>query len=124
MAAMFAPNWILCLDEHTMSIWYSMFTFMGWVFYPRKPHPFSNKYHTVCCAKSEILTQIYMLEGKDHQKEMDPPENENKGKLMDFCFVCCSRTLLRGAALCNLSFYVMEGIVELRNQGILPIKKH
>ncbi len=79
MASVFCPNWILYLDK-SMSIWHSMFTCPGWVFCPRKPHPFSNKYHTVCCAKSGILTQIEFVEGKDCPKEMEAPKCNNKGK--------------------------------------------
>eukprot|EP00804_Cyclotella_cryptica_P001269 CCRYP_012764-RA/>CCRYP_012764-RA protein AED:0.37 eAED:0.03 QI:0/0/0/0.5/1/1/4/0/472 len=49
MAEAFSPGWILCLDE-SMSIWHSRWTCPGWVFCPRKPHPFGNEYHSACCA--------------------------------------------------------------------------
>ncbi len=41
MADSFVPSWALCLDE-SMSIWHSWYTCPGWVFCPRKPHPFRN----------------------------------------------------------------------------------
>jgi hypothetical protein len=37
---------VLCLDK-SMSIWHNQWTCPGWVFCPRKPHPFGNEYHTV-----------------------------------------------------------------------------
>ncbi len=79
MASVFCPSWILCLDK-SMSIWHRMFTCSGWEFCPRKPRPFSNEYHTVCCAKSGILTQIELVEGNDCPKEIKAPKYNNKGK--------------------------------------------
>ncbi|KAL7484030.1 hypothetical protein ACHAW6_009672 [Cyclotella cf. meneghiniana] len=49
-----------------MTIWQSMWMCPGWVFCPQKPHPFGNKYHTICCAKSGILFDFEIVEGTDH----------------------------------------------------------
>ena len=46
MAEAFSPGWVVCLDE-SMSIWHSRWTCPGWVFCPRKPHPFGNEYHAI-----------------------------------------------------------------------------
>ena len=47
MAEAFSPGWILLLDE-SMSIWHSHWTCPGWAFFPWKPYPFGNEYHTAC----------------------------------------------------------------------------
>ena len=45
MAEVFSSSWVICLDK-SMSIWMSRWTCPGWVFCPRKPHPFGNEYHS------------------------------------------------------------------------------
>jgi hypothetical protein len=67
MSAFFRPSWIVCLDE-SMSIWTSRWTCPGWVFCPRKPHPFGNEYHTICCGETGILFDFELVEGKDRQQ--------------------------------------------------------
>jgi hypothetical protein len=64
MAQTFVAAWIVCLDM-SMSIWHSKWTCPGWVFCPRKPHPFGNEYHSACCGISTILFVIEMVEGKN-----------------------------------------------------------
>ena len=44
----FIPLWVSCLDA-SISIWTNKFTFPGWIFIPRKPHPKGNYYHNICC---------------------------------------------------------------------------
>ncbi len=127
MASVFVPGWILCLDE-SMSIWHSMFTCPGWFFCPRKPHPFGNEYHTLCCAKSGVLTQIELVEGKDRPKELPNPQYHEMGKtvgllmrLLQPYFTSCRYVVL------DSGFCVLKGIVELRKNGIFVralIKKH
>jgi hypothetical protein len=73
MAEAFSPGWILCLDE-SMSIWHSRWTCPGWVFCPRKPHPFVNEYHTACCGMSGLMLAVEMVEGKDPPLDHGPPE--------------------------------------------------
>jgi hypothetical protein len=76
MAAVFIPSWIVCLDE-SMSIWLSSWTCPGWVFCSQKPHPFGNKYHTICCGESGILFDLEIVEGKDRPAEIGDPEFSN-----------------------------------------------
>jgi hypothetical protein len=54
LANTFVAAWVVCLDER-MSIWHNRLTCPGWVFCPRKPHPFGNEYHSACCGISTIL---------------------------------------------------------------------
>ena len=79
MAAIFASSWVICLDE-SMSIWFNRWTCPGWVYCPRKPHPFGNKYHTACCAESGILFSMEMVEGKDRPRDIGTQEFAGSGK--------------------------------------------
>jgi len=79
MKEIFYPSWALCLDE-SMSIWMNRYTCPGWVFCPRKPHPFGNEYHTICCAESGILFDFEIVEGNDRPREMSAAEFADKGK--------------------------------------------
>ena len=54
MNEMFSPGWVCCLDE-SMSIWHNKWTCPGWVYCPRKPRPFGNEYHDICCAVCNII---------------------------------------------------------------------
>ncbi|KAL3782157.1 hypothetical protein HJC23_004520 [Cyclotella cryptica] len=80
MKEIFYPSWALCLDE-SMSIWMNRYTCPGWVFCPRKPHPFGNEYHTICCAESGILFDFETSEGNDHPREMPAAEFADKALL-------------------------------------------
>jgi hypothetical protein len=64
LANTFVAAWVVCLDER-MLIWHNRLTCPGWVFCPRKPHPFGNEYHSACCGISTILFVIEMVEGRD-----------------------------------------------------------
>eukprot|EP00549_Striatella_unipunctata_P014958 CAMPEP_0118686010 /NCGR_PEP_ID=MMETSP0800-20121206/7574_1 /TAXON_ID=210618 ORGANISM="Striatella unipunctata, Strain CCMP2910" /NCGR_SAMPLE_ID=MMETSP0800 /ASSEMBLY_ACC=CAM_ASM_000638 /LENGTH=65 /DNA_ID=CAMNT_0006583005 /DNA_START=339 /DNA_END=532 /DNA_ORIENTATION=+ len=64
MALTFTPGWMTCLDE-SMSPWISKFTCPGFMFVPRKPHPFGNEWHTIECGISGIIFQLEPVKGKD-----------------------------------------------------------
>ena len=78
MTEQFTPSWVSCLDE-SMSTWMNKYSCPGWMFVPRKPWPFGNEYHTVCCSLSGILWQMELVEGKDSPSEIIPKYN-NQGK--------------------------------------------
>ena len=78
MANVFLAGWVICLDE-SMSIWHQRWTCPGWIFCPRKPHPFGNEYHTACCALCNILFSIELVEGKDEPPQVRK-EFERSGK--------------------------------------------
>ena len=86
MGKIFVPAWVSCLDE-SMSIWFNKFTCPGWVFCPRKPHPYGNEYHSICCGLSGIMYAIELVEGKDKPREKQQDENEKKlEKLVHYCY--------------------------------------
>ncbi len=99
MASIFIPSWILCLDE-SMSIWFSMFTCPGWVFCPRKPHPFGNEYHSMCCAISGVMMSIKLVEGKiDRGNCRSQSMRTLEVKLSDYCCICVRPVLVQAAML-------------------------
>ena len=59
-----SPGYVNCLDE-SMSVWTNQLTCPGFMFIPRKPWPFGNEYHLVCCCLSGIMWGIDLVEGKD-----------------------------------------------------------
>ena len=80
MAEQFTPSWVSCLDE-SMSPWTNKYTCPGWMFVPRKPHPFGNEYHSVCCSMSGIMWGMELVEGKDapHAGEHPKTKHSNLG---------------------------------------------
>ena len=64
MATIFMASWVSCLDK-SMSILFNQWTCPGWVIYPRKPHPFGNEYHSICCGLSGIMFVIELVMGTD-----------------------------------------------------------
>ena len=47
-------GWISCLDDF-MSPCTIQWTCPGWIFSPRKPHPYGNEYHSICDVFSGIM---------------------------------------------------------------------
>ena len=45
MTSIFLASWTICLNK-SMSIYHSRWTFPGWIFCLRGPHPFENEWHT------------------------------------------------------------------------------
>ena len=54
---------LVCIDE-SMSIWFNKWTCPGWMFVPRKPHPFGNEYHSKACGVATVMDKIDLVEGK------------------------------------------------------------
>ena len=55
-----------------MMIWTNKFG-PGWVVLPRKPHPFGNEWHTICCSMSVVVFFVDLVERKDLPKERGDP---------------------------------------------------
>jgi len=117
MASIFVAAWVICLDE-SMSIWHNRWTCPGWIFCPRKPHPFGNEYHSASCGLSKIMFSIELVEGKDAPAGMQRPF-EALGKtsglllrMLQSYFGTCKYIVL------DSGFCVMKAIVELRRNGL------
>ena len=123
MANVFLAGWILCLDE-SMSIWYNRWTCPGWVFCPRKPHPFGNEWHTACCALTGILFVIELVEGKDRPADRGPPEYESEfGKTAGLLLRMLRSYFNSGRyVVLDSGFCVLKAIVALFKKRILQPK--
>ena len=87
MNNVFAPGYINCLDE-SMSLWTNKFTCRGFMFVPRKPWPFGNEYHTVCCCLSGIMWGIDLVEGKDRPDSLVNSNMRSLDQRLGCCFEC------------------------------------
>jgi hypothetical protein len=114
----FNPGWTTCLDE-SMSTWSNQYTCPGFMFVPRKPWPFGNEYHSICCGLSGIMFGVELVEGKDCPNERPPKQFDNLGKTVGLLLRLCKP--LWGTAkmvVLDSGFCVLKGIVELKKRGV------
>ena len=117
MTEQFTPSWVSCLAE-SMSTWTNKYSCPGWMFMPRKPWPFGNEYHTVCCSLSGILWQMELVEGKDAPSQLVPKFN-NHGKTVGLLLRVLEPIFGKGnMVVLDSGFCVLKGIVELKKRGV------
>ena len=118
MRHIFIPRWISCLDE-SMSIWTNRWTCPGWIFCPRKPHPYGNEYHTICDGQSGIMYAVEIVEGKDRPREIGKPEFHAEGNTASL-LLCLTRNLFGTGKLVVLDsrFCVLQAITALKKFGV------
>lgn len=118
MKMQYCPSWVSCLDE-SISIWLSKFTCPGWVFCPRKPHPFGNEYHTICDTLTNIMYGIELVEGKVSPPQRDKPIHDDKGPTVGLLMRLCSTLYNTGkVVILDSGFCVLRGLIELRKVGV------
>ena len=120
MAEKFTPSWVSCLDE-SMSPWTNKYTCPGWMFVPRKPHPFGNEYHSVCCSMSGIMWGIELVEGKDAPRAAahPKPKHNNHGNTVGLLLHILQPIFTKGyIVVLDSGFRVLKGIVELKKRGV------
>jgi hypothetical protein len=118
MASIFSCSWVICLDE-SMSIWHNKFTCPGWIYCPRKPHPYGNEYHTASCGKSHILFSLELVEGKDHPPQLQTEFDNLGGKTVGLLLRMLKSYFATGKyVVLDSGFCVLKGIVELRKRGL------
>jgi len=66
MAKTFSPSDLVCLDE-SMSMWTEKHSMPGWMFVDRKPTQTGQEFHTITCAKSNILYNVEPVEPRVQQ---------------------------------------------------------
>ncbi len=98
--------------------WINKYTCPGFIFHPRKPWPFGNKYHTIEGALSGILYDLEIVKEKDQPQEMRSGFNEmgtTSGLL-----VCLTNKLWRTGKIVVLDsgFCILQGLVELKKRGV------
>ena len=57
-----------------MSVCINTFTCIVFFFYPDKPCPKVNKYHTICCSESGIMYDWDIVKVRDHLIPMARPK--------------------------------------------------
>ena len=116
MAEVFRSGWITCLDE-SMSSWMNKYTCPGWMFVPRKPRPFGNEYHSICCGLSCIMFAVELVEGKDRPKELPSPNKKEKTAhlLLELC-----KSLWGSGKIVVLDsgFCVLMALIALKKVGV------
>ena len=119
MTEIFTPSWVSCLDE-SMSIWFNKWTCPGWMFVPRKLHPFGNEYHSVCCGETSIMWGIELVEGKDSPRERPKDPNESLLGKMGALLLRMCRPIYGTAKVVILDsgFCVLKALIALRQTGI------
>jgi hypothetical protein len=118
MDQIFTPSWVSCLDE-SMSQWNNHWTCPGWMFVPRKPHPFGNEYHSICCADTTIIYGVEIVEGVDMPPQRPRDPNERMGKTVGLLLRLCTPSYVRGfVVILDSGFCVLRGIIELRKKGV------
>ena len=120
MAENFSPAWITCLDE-SMSVVTNKYTCPGFMFVPRKPHPFGNEWHSICCGVTGVMFAVELVEGKDAPKELSSQrEYEALGKTTSLLLRLTKSIHHQAKVLVVLysGFCVLKGRVDLRKQGV------
>ena len=116
MKEKFVLAWIVCLDE-SMSIWTNKWMCPGWVFCPRKPKPWSNEYHSICCGLSEIMFAIEMVKGKQRLPELDT-DSKNKKTINLLLQLCISIYGAGKIVILDSGFCALEGLIALRKVSV------
>ena len=119
MQNIFEPSWISCLDE-LMSFWTNIYSCPGFMFVPRKPWPFGNEWHTICCATSGVMYAIELVEGKDRPRELGSPEYDNHGGKTVGLLLRLTKQLwnLGKVVVLDSGFCVARALTELAKKGV------
>jgi hypothetical protein len=117
MADEFSPAWINVLDESMME-WFNKWA-PGFMCVGRKPHPFGNERHTICCALTSILWRAQIVEGKDRPTQLGAKEHAGLGKTVGLMLRMCEPIYGTGkAVVLDSGFCVAKGIVALEAKGV------
>ena len=118
MAEVFIPSWVSCLDK-SMSPWTSRWTYPGWMYVPRKPHPQVNEYHTIACGASGILYRMELVEGKSRPRERENEKFHECGKTASLLLRLTEPIFNTGKIIIlDSGFCVLEAVIALKKKGI------
>jgi hypothetical protein len=113
----FDPSWMNVLDESMME-WFNKYA-PGFMCVGRKPHPFGNERHTICCGTTTIMWRAQIVEGKDRPQQRGPKEYNELGKTVGLMLRMCKPIFGAGKAVVfDSGFCVAKGIVELAARGV------
>ena len=89
------------------------------MFVPRKPHPFGNEYHTICCGLSRILFRLELREGKDSPKNRARDPMDTYGATVGLLFRLCKPIFNTGKiVVLDSGFCVLTAFVLLKEAGV------
>eukprot|EP00957_Ditylum_brightwellii_P012607 952889-Ditylum_brightwellii.AAC.1 len=98
-----------------MSIWTNRWTCSGWIFCPRKPHPYGNEYHTMCDGQSGIIYAVEIIEGKDRQREIGKQEFNAEGNTASLLLLLTRNLFGTGKlVILDSGFCVLQAITSLK----------
>ena len=119
MCDIFVPGWISCLDE-SMSYWTNIYTCPGFMCVPRKPWPFGNEWHSICCGLSGVMYAIELVEGKSQPRELPAPEFEHLGGKTVGLLVRLTRAIWNTGKVVVLDsgFCVARALTQLSARGV------
>jgi len=116
--SVFQSGWVTCLDE-SMSIWFNRWTCPEEVFVPRKPHPFGNEYHTICCGVTGVMFGNDHVESKDRPRERPADENANLGSTVSLLLRMYKPLYSTGkVVILDSGFCVLKDIIKLAECGV------
>ena len=121
MAAHFDPSWVSVLDE-SIQEWINHYTCPGWMFVPCKTQPSGNEYHTITCAKSKVIYNVRIVEGKDRPRVMGKKESEEKGVTASLMVRMKKQFWGTGkVVVIDRGFCVMEGLISMVEKGVFGL---
>ena len=112
MAQQFLPSWINVLDDSIME-WYNKWS-PGFICVGRKPYPFVNERHAICCALASILWRAQIMEGKERPTELGKKKWEELGKIVGLMLRICDPIFSTGkCVVLDSGFCVSKGVTVL-----------
>ena len=91
------------------------------MFIPHNPHPFGNEYHTIACAKSKVIYNVEIVEGKDRPRVMGKKEFEEKGATAGLTVRMKNPLWETGkVVVMDRRSCVMEGLISMVENGMVP----
>ena len=80
----------------------------------RKPYPFGNEWHTICCALAHIMCRAHIVEGKGRPTEIGQKKWEDLGNTVGPMLGMCEPIFLTGkCVVLDSGFCVSKGITAL-----------
>ena len=119
MSSIFLAYWSIFLNKY-ISIWHSIWTFLGWIFCPRNPHLFGIEFHTDFYAFSGNLFVVQLVEGKEHPHQAGTHEFEDLGGKTVRLLLRMTKSYFSAGRYVTLDsgFCFLKGFTRLRKKGV------
>jgi hypothetical protein len=119
----YSPSWLSCLDE-SMSPWTNKYC-PGYMFVPRKPHPFGNEYHTIADGDQgkPIMWRAKVQEGKDRPMDGNTPRYPSQFEMYSTTaklMLDMAKPIFNTGKIITMDsgFCVTAGILALHDHGV------